>query len=66
MNPAQLIARKRDGLAMSADDIAALIRGYVAGEVPDYQMSAWAMAVAIGANKRTRPSAEIVVILFPF
>ena len=45
MNPIPIIARKRDGEALSADEIAALVRGYVADEVTDYQMSAWAMAV---------------------
>jgi pyrimidine-nucleoside phosphorylase len=41
----RLIERKRDGLALSAGEWRALVEGYVAGEVPDYQMSALAMAV---------------------
>jgi len=45
MNVVQVISKKRDGGELSADEIGALISGYVAGEVPDYQMSAWAMAV---------------------
>jgi pyrimidine-nucleoside phosphorylase len=45
MNAAMLIARKRDGAELSVDEIAGFIKGYVAGEVPDYQMAAWAMAV---------------------
>ena len=40
-----VIAQKRDGQALSADTITALIRAYVADQVPDYQMSAFAMAV---------------------
>jgi pyrimidine-nucleoside phosphorylase len=40
-----LIARKRDGDELSPEDIASLIRGFVAGEVADYQMTAFAMAV---------------------
>ena len=40
-----LIGRKRDGEHLPASDIRALINGYVSGEVPDYQMSAFAMAV---------------------
>ncbi|MBB5352820.1 pyrimidine-nucleoside phosphorylase [Haloferula luteola] len=40
-----LISRKRDGGELSADEIRHLIDGYVRGEVADYQMSAWAMAV---------------------
>lgn len=45
MNPVQLIARKRDGDELTTDEISSLIAGYVAGTVPDYQMSAFAMAV---------------------
>jgi pyrimidine-nucleoside phosphorylase len=45
VNVIQLIAKKRDGGELSSEEIGALIRGYVGGEVPDYQMSAWAMAV---------------------
>lgn len=41
----RLIERKRDGDALTADEWHALITGYVAGDVPDYQMSALAMAV---------------------
>ncbi|MEN1679199.1 MAG: thymidine phosphorylase [Planctomycetota bacterium] len=45
MNPVELIARKRDGAELTAEQIATLVRGYVDGSVPDYQMSAFAMAV---------------------
>jgi pyrimidine-nucleoside phosphorylase len=45
MNVVTLISRKRDGGELSADEIGSLISGYVRGDVPDYQMSAWAMAV---------------------
>ncbi len=47
MNVVHLIAKKRDGGELTADEIGALITGYVRGDVPDYQMSAWAMAVYI-------------------
>jgi len=40
-----LIERKKNGGELTADEIAWLLRGYVAGEVPDYQLSAWLMAV---------------------
>ena len=40
-----LISRKREGEELSAREIRQLIEGYTAGEVPDYQMSAFAMAV---------------------
>ena len=45
MNVVRLISKKRDGGELTADEIGALIGGYVRGDVPDYQMSAWAMAV---------------------
>jgi pyrimidine-nucleoside phosphorylase len=40
-----LIARKRDGGELAEEAIAWLIAGFTAGAVPDYQMSAFAMAV---------------------
>lgn len=45
MHVPSLIERKRDGGALAADEIRALIRAYTDGELPDYQMSALAMAV---------------------
>lgn len=45
LSPAQIIAHKRDGHALGADEIAAFISGYVRGEIPNYQMSALAMAI---------------------
>lgn len=40
-----MISRKREGEELSSREIAQLIEGYTSGEVPDYQMSAFAMAV---------------------
>ena len=45
MNVADLIAQKRDGQTLDEKDIQTLIEGFTAGDVPDYQMSAFAMAV---------------------
>lgn len=44
MIPAQFIAQKRDGVAHSASDIQAFIKGLLAGTVTEYQMTAWLMA----------------------
>jgi pyrimidine-nucleoside phosphorylase len=41
----RLIERKRDGLALTGEEWRMLIKAYAAGQVPDYQMSAMAMAV---------------------
>ncbi|AEH47344.1 pyrimidine-nucleoside phosphorylase [Parageobacillus thermoglucosidasius C56-YS93] len=40
-----LIAKKRDGYELSKEEIDFIIRGYTNGDIPDYQMSAFAMAV---------------------
>lgn len=45
MRAVDLIAKKRDGGTLTAEEIAFLINGYVGGEIPDYQVAAWAMAV---------------------
>ena len=45
MRAVDIIQKKRDGLELSSQEIEWLIEGYVAGTVPDYQMSAFAMAV---------------------
>ena len=45
MRVVDLIAKKRDGFELTEAEIRFLIRGYTDGSIPDYQMSAWAMAV---------------------
>ncbi len=47
MNVVHLISKKRDGAELTSEEIGSLINGYVRGDVADYQMSAWAMAVFI-------------------
>jgi len=44
LNVVRLITKKRDGGALAPDEIAALVAAYTAGDVPDYQMSAFLMA----------------------
>jgi pyrimidine-nucleoside phosphorylase len=44
-HPAELIERKRDGGELSADEVRELVLSYARGEVPDYQLSAFCMAV---------------------
>ena len=45
MRAVDLIRRKRDGGALSADEIRFLVAGIATGEVPDYQWSALTMAI---------------------
>ncbi len=45
MRTVDLIQRKRDGEELSPEEIVYLVEGYTKGEIPDYQMSAFLMAV---------------------
>ena len=45
MHVPTFIERKRDGAELGAEEIVEFIRGYTSGEIPDYQASAFAMAV---------------------
>ena len=45
MRMVDLIRKKRDGGTLSDDEIRFLISGYTAGDIPDYQVSAFLMAV---------------------
>jgi pyrimidine-nucleoside phosphorylase len=40
-----LIEKKRDGAELSALEINFIVSGYTSGVIPDYQMSAIAMAI---------------------
>lgn len=52
MRMIDIIQKKRDGLALTKAETTWLIEQYAIGQVPDYQMSAWAMAVYFqGMNK---------------
>jgi pyrimidine-nucleoside phosphorylase len=45
MHVPTLIEKKREGHELSKEEIEFLIEGFTSGEIADYQMSAWAMAV---------------------
>jgi pyrimidine-nucleoside phosphorylase len=45
IRPAELIERKRNGEELADEEIAELVLAYAAGDVPDYQMAAFCMAV---------------------
>ena len=47
MNVYELLNRKRRNEPLASDDIRAFIEGYTGGSIPDYQMSALLMAIAI-------------------
>jgi pyrimidine-nucleoside phosphorylase len=43
----EIISKKRDGQELSREEIAFVIDGYVRGDIPDYQVAAWLMAIYI-------------------
>jgi pyrimidine-nucleoside phosphorylase len=45
MRAYDIIYKKREGQKLTKEELEFLINGYVEGDIPDYQMSAWAMAV---------------------
>src|SRR5262249_29398823 len=47
MRLVELIRRKRDGHELTAKEIDFVVSGYARGDFPDYQMSAWLMAVVL-------------------
>lgn len=55
MRMVDLIEKKRDGLELSTEEIQFIIKGYTAGSIPDYQMSALTMAIVFqGMSERER------------
>ncbi len=53
MNTYELIMKKRNGYALGREEIAYMVDGFTAGRIPDYQMSAFLMAVYFqGMNAR--------------
>jgi pyrimidine-nucleoside phosphorylase len=52
MQPLEVISRKRDGLEHSPEEIEFLLSGYLSGQVADYQMAAWLMAVCVRGMTR--------------
>jgi pyrimidine-nucleoside phosphorylase len=45
MRAVDIIARKRDGQELTRQEIDFFVQGFTRGEIPDYQVAAWAMAV---------------------
>lgn len=45
MRTVDIIEKKRDGKALTPDEIQFFVKGFTSGDIPDYQTSAWAMAV---------------------
>ncbi|HZC21763.1 MAG TPA: thymidine phosphorylase [Candidatus Binatia bacterium] len=52
-----VIRKKRDGRELSSGEIEGLVNAYTKGEVPDYQVSAWLMAVVLRGMTRPETAA---------
>jgi pyrimidine-nucleoside phosphorylase len=52
-----VIRKKRDGGELSRDEIASLVDSYTRGGIPDYQVSAWLMAVVLKGMTRAETAA---------
>jgi len=57
MRPVDLIRKKRDGGELTRDEIHFLVSGHTRDEIPDYQMSAWLMAVLLRGMSRAELAA---------
>lgn len=47
MHAVDIIAKKRDGKELTDEELRFFIEGYTRGDIPDYQASAWCMAVLL-------------------
>jgi pyrimidine-nucleoside phosphorylase len=52
-----VIRKKRDGVELSRGEIESLVNGYTRGDIPDYQVSAWLMAVVLRGMTRPETAA---------
>jgi pyrimidine-nucleoside phosphorylase len=62
MRAVDLIIKKRDGQDLTADEIRFFVTGYTHGEIPDYQASAWLMAVML-RGMTPRETAELTLAM---
>ena len=62
MRAVDLIIKKRDGQELTADEIRFFVTGYTHGEIPDYQASAWLMAVML-RGMTPRETAELTLAM---
>ncbi len=64
MRAVDLIRKKRDSGELSREEINFLVSGYTRGEIPDYQMAAWLMAVWIRGMNRSELTALTEAMLY--
>jgi pyrimidine-nucleoside phosphorylase len=47
MRATDIIAHKRDGMMLNAEEIDFFVQGFTRGAIPDYQVAAWLMAIVL-------------------
>jgi pyrimidine-nucleoside phosphorylase len=52
MNPLEIISKKRDGLSLTEVEISYMVKSFINGEVPDYQMASFLMAAYLSGLNR--------------
>lgn len=62
MNVIDIIRRKRDGNELTKEEIQELVTGMANNEIPDYQLSAWAMAVYF-KSMNTRETVDLTMAM---
>jgi pyrimidine-nucleoside phosphorylase len=58
----EIISKKRDGRELEREEIAYVVDGYVRGDIPDYQVAAWLMAVYLRGMSE-RETADLTEIM---
>src|SRR5438270_13045254 len=64
MRAVDLIQKKRDSGEHSRDEIDFLVSGYTRGDIPDYQMAAWLMAVWLRGMSRSELASLTETMLY--
>ncbi|MCD0175063.1 thymidine phosphorylase [Deinococcus sp. 14RED07] len=62
VNIPDLIRKKRDGETHTRAELETLVLGYTRGDVPDYQMSAWLMAVFL-RGMQEQETADLTMVM---
>ncbi len=62
MQAVDIIVKKRDKQELTGEEIDFFVRGLTRGEIPDYQVSAWAMAVVLNGMS-VRETADLTLAM---
>src|SRR5690349_3285244 len=62
MRAVDVITKKRDGGELNRDEIEFFVQGFTQGAIPDYQVSAWAMAILL-KGMSTRETTDLTMAM---